>query len=205
MLEVANLKDHPHVREERDAFVGCKGEHPIVIHDRVHRFNPIGVQVAVQNDPLWIFIRCAGQCPHDVGEQSVSPFSRRHADVAIKLLGLDRLGVEIHHGGGQFRIAKIPSLLEGAPALRFTGTRRTHDKDTMADGKELFQLHHLQSEGLIGIVAQTVAGLRYVGFQGHILLPRRIDSGEQIVEQAKEDHFVLLYNFGRIEISKRPH
>ena len=102
-------------------------------------------------------------------------------------------------------MTKIPGLLEGTPALRFTGTRRTHDKDAMADGKELFQLHHLQSERFVGIVAQTFAGLRYVGFQGHILFPRRIDSGEQIIQQSKEDHFVLLHNLGRIEISKCPH
>ena len=48
----ADLDDHAHVRQQPDALVGGEGEQPVVVHHAVHVLDPVGVEVAVEDDPL---------------------------------------------------------------------------------------------------------------------------------------------------------
>ena len=50
--EVRDLEEQAHRGGERDALVGDEREHLVVVHHRVHRLDPLGVDVAVEYDPL---------------------------------------------------------------------------------------------------------------------------------------------------------
>ena len=44
---VPSFKDHLHVKLQRNSFVGRQGQQATVVHDAVHGFNPVGIQIAV--------------------------------------------------------------------------------------------------------------------------------------------------------------
>ena len=46
-ISVPSFKDHLHVKLQRNSFIGRQGQQATVVHDAVHGFNPIGVQIAV--------------------------------------------------------------------------------------------------------------------------------------------------------------
>ena len=49
---VVNLEEQAHGAGERNAFVGCEREHLVIVHDGVHRLDPLRVDVPVEHDPL---------------------------------------------------------------------------------------------------------------------------------------------------------
>mmetsp|Transcript_31715 Transcript_31715/g.90095 ORF Transcript_31715/g.90095 Transcript_31715/m.90095 type:complete len:624 (+) Transcript_31715:5424-7295(+) len=65
-LEVTDLKDELHVGQQADALVGGQRQQAVVVHDAVHGLDPVGVQVAVQQDPLGVLVRQVGQLAHVV-------------------------------------------------------------------------------------------------------------------------------------------
>ena len=68
----------------------------VVVHDAVHRLDPVGVEVPVEEDPLGVLdVRHVGELAHVVRKQAVLPLAGRHVDVAVELLGRDRLGVDV--------------------------------------------------------------------------------------------------------------
>ena len=48
MFQVTNFEDQAHVRVQRNALVGRQGQNLVVVHDAVHRFDPVGIEVTVQ-------------------------------------------------------------------------------------------------------------------------------------------------------------
>ena len=66
--EISDLEDQTHVRQQPDALVGGEGEQPVVVHDAVHVLDPVGVEVAVEDDPLGVGVGRVGEVAHDTGE-----------------------------------------------------------------------------------------------------------------------------------------
>lgn len=52
-----------------------KGQKSVIIHDRVHGFNPVGIQITIKNNPLWILVWNVTKVSHGVGHQTIFPFS----------------------------------------------------------------------------------------------------------------------------------
>ena len=88
VLQVTNLKDHPHVVLERNTLITGQREHAVIVHHAVHRLDPIRVEVAVEDDPLVVAVLgyVCGLCPkvaHDHREHAVLPLTGREVDVPV--------------------------------------------------------------------------------------------------------------------------
>ena len=51
-----------------DPLIGRKRQELVIVHHRVHRFNPISIQIPIENDPL------------GVGSWSVGAFTKQHRE-----------------------------------------------------------------------------------------------------------------------------
>ena len=69
---MADLKQQPHGRVERDALVAGQSQDLVVVHDGVERLDPHGVDVSVQHDPFGPVPCHAGQISHTHREQTWS-------------------------------------------------------------------------------------------------------------------------------------
>lgn len=82
-----------------------------------------------------------------------------------------------------------------------TRSRGTHDEDAMTNLEELFQLHHLKTKGIVGVVSESVTSHRHILLQGRIALARWIDPREQIPYIVC---FIIENNNVRMEIPSNP-
>ena len=64
----------------------------VVIHDRVERFDPHGVDVAVQENPLGPLALQVGDVAHDAAEQAILPLPCRRVDNPVQLVVGNGLG-----------------------------------------------------------------------------------------------------------------
>ena len=94
ICEIAYLEDHAHVGQQPDAFVGGEGKQPVVVHDAVHVLDPVGVEVAVEHDPLGVGVGRIGEVAHHAREQPILPLTRCDVDESVELVGGERLRVE---------------------------------------------------------------------------------------------------------------
>ena len=94
-LQVGNLKQELHLRSESNSLIAGQGQNLVVIHDSVEGLDPHGINVPIQNNPLWTISREVCCVPHDVGEESILPLSCGWIDDAIQLIIGDCLGVEV--------------------------------------------------------------------------------------------------------------
>jgi hypothetical protein len=205
VLEVADLEDHLHVREQRDALVGGEREHPVVVHHGVHGLDPVGVEVAVEHDPLGLLVGDGRELAHDVGEEAVLPLAGGEGDEAVELLGLDGLGVQIDGLRRVLRIAHVARLLEGAPALGLAGAGGAHNEHAVTDLQKLLALDDLEAEFGLGVVAELDARLAHETLEFLVELALGVDAGEQVAEQAVEHDLVLLDDLGGVEVAKGAH
>eukprot|EP00955_Chlamydomonas_euryale_P104727 365589-Chlamydomonas_euryale.AAC.2 len=212
-LEVADLKDELHVRQQADALVGRQREQAVVVHDRVHRLDPVGVEVAVEHDPLGVVVRHVGELAHVERQQAVLPLARRHIDVPIQLLRGDGLGVDVADddllavdhlevvvggvvgAGGQ-------RLGEHAVALGAARAGWAHEEDAVADGEQLRELHHAQDEVCLRLQSHVARRLHNHVLKVHVALARRVDAWEKVVQQAHEDDHVLGQDLGDVEVAQ---
>jgi hypothetical protein len=60
-LQVTDLKNEAHVGLKHDTFIGGESEDFVVVHDRVHRFDPVSVEITIKNDPLRVSVLDLGK------------------------------------------------------------------------------------------------------------------------------------------------
>jgi hypothetical protein len=49
----------------------------VVVHDTVHALDPVGIQVAIEHDPLCVLVRSSGKVAHDGRQQALHTNSNR--------------------------------------------------------------------------------------------------------------------------------
>ena len=89
VAHVRDLEQQPHRRREGDALVGHERQHLVVVHDGVHRLDPLGVDVAVEDDPLEARLLGLAEVAHDLGDHAVVGLLGGGVDVAVQLVRRD--------------------------------------------------------------------------------------------------------------------
>lgn len=79
--QISDFEEQPHVRKQVNSVVVGQRQHFVVVHHRVHVFNPVCVEVSVQNDPLLASVRRSAHRFHDRRKNSVLEVSRLDVDV----------------------------------------------------------------------------------------------------------------------------
>ena len=217
-LQVANLEDELHVRQQTDALVRGQREQPVVVHRGVHGLDPVRVQVAVEDDPLRVLVRDRRELAHVVRHHAVLPLASRHVDVPVKLLRANRLGVDIadHNLGLVARaqvvvhdlvLGEVHALLdrlgEDAVHLGAPAAGDAHEEDAVANREQLGELHDAQREVVLHRQAHLLRALLDHLLELHVALTRGVDADEQVAEQAHEDHHVRGEDLRDVEIAKR--
>mmetsp|Transcript_31209 Transcript_31209/g.79124 ORF Transcript_31209/g.79124 Transcript_31209/m.79124 type:complete len:1071 (+) Transcript_31209:5803-9015(+) len=201
VLEVAELKDEAHVGLHDDALVGGEGQELVVVHDAVHALDPVGVEVAVQDDPLGVGARGVGVLAEQQREDAVLPLPGGEVDVAVELGRRDGLGVEVLD-----RRLEAPLAVGGGedlPAGRLARPGGSHDKVAVAHGEQLHQLHRLEQRLLLGLQARLDKALLNLLLQVPVALAGDVDAGEEVAEEAHEDDQVVADNLGQVEVAQR--
>ena len=168
-LEVVGLEDEVDVRAELDAFSRGHREQPVVVEDRVERLDPLGVDVAVADDPALDVGRLAHHLARGRSEHAVEPLARVHVHVTEQLLARHRLWV--HHVCGDLLSHLGEGELEHAPDGRLAAARGANDDhahplhrglieledlaDLEREGLELLLLEHLEDRLLERLVVDV--------------------------------------------------
>ena len=63
---------------KRNTLVGGKRKDLVVVHDRVHRFDPIGIKITVKNNPLVVAVWNLTETTHSGGHESINPLTSLH-------------------------------------------------------------------------------------------------------------------------------
>lgn len=70
--------------------------YPVVVHNGVHAFDPIGIEVAVQHYPLRRRVGNGSEISHDGAQQAVFPLSGSERDMSVEVFGSHRLRVDVN-------------------------------------------------------------------------------------------------------------
>jgi len=194
---------------------------PVVVHDRVHALDPVGVQVPVQHQPLRpALLRRGGHLAHGAAQHAVAPLARGHVDVAVELLGADRLWVNLAHGHalavvgtqvvvGHRRVARTQghALLQRArehgARLGAAAARGAHQEDAVADGQQLRQLDDAQHKVRVGHQSELGGGLGDAALEARVAAALGRVAREQVGQQGEEDGQVAREDFRNVEVAQR--
>ena len=89
LTHVLDFKQQSHGRRERNALVTGQGQRLIVIHDGIHGLNPLGINVAIENQILVFHCEAIGQVTENLRKQAIFPLSSGRMYVAVKLVAGD--------------------------------------------------------------------------------------------------------------------
>eukprot|EP00966_Prymnesium_polylepis_P156548 3617100-Prymnesium_polylepis.1 len=120
VAQVRDLEQQLHRLRERDALVGREREDAVVVHHRVHRLDPLGVDVAVEDHPLGHLRlgRELVEVAHDLGDHAVVRLLGDRVHVAVQLVRRHRLRVEgVVHGPAAALLQVRLRGREGLPQL----------------------------------------------------------------------------------------
>mmetsp|Transcript_146757 Transcript_146757/g.471071 ORF Transcript_146757/g.471071 Transcript_146757/m.471071 type:complete len:738 (-) Transcript_146757:5257-7470(-) len=188
IVQISDLEDHFHVDLQRDALVGGQCEQAVVVHDAVHGLDPVGVQVAVEHDPLRVHVRDLPQVPHDLRDDPVLPLSGLHVHEAVQLIRRDGLGAKVDHR--RFLSSSGLRVLQDLPKRGLEAARVAHQEDAVPDAQQLDELRDLKQQVAIRVVCVAVVFLH--DFDQDLLdlvvaRTRHIDAREEVGQQAHED------------------
>ena len=88
--EVVRLKEEVHIGPELDTLTTGHGKQTIVVQDRVERFDPLGIDVPVTDDPRLDVDGLSHHLPSTVRQHAVRPFTGVHVDVTKQLRQLEQ-------------------------------------------------------------------------------------------------------------------
>ena len=131
-----------------DSFVVGQGQDLVIVHDRVHRLDPLGVQVTIEEQPLGVLVWDLPEGTEGFGQETVLPLLGGQV-VAVEIFGGDCFGVDVGYDRLLTGSVLCPSQL--FPGLGLACTRRTHHKDAMPNFKQLFELDYFEDKGLVGM------------------------------------------------------
>mmetsp|Transcript_17844 Transcript_17844/g.45070 ORF Transcript_17844/g.45070 Transcript_17844/m.45070 type:complete len:272 (-) Transcript_17844:3356-4171(-) len=200
ILEISELKDEAHVRLHDDTLIGSKGKELIVVHDTVHRLDPVGIKVTIKDDPLGISPRSIGVLTKQQREDAILPLPRGEVDVAIKLRRSDGLGVQI-----LYRRLEPPLAVgcrKDLPASRLACPGRSHDKVAVPDSKQLHKLNRLEKSLVLRLKPSLNKALLDLLLKIPVTLSRHIDAREEIPKKPHEDDEIITNNLGKVEVTQ---
>ena len=99
-----DLEHDPNVGRQRQALSIGQGKQLVVVQDGVEVLHPLGVDVAVKDDPLSLVNLTpdvVDNAAEDVGEQAITPLPRVGVQHSVELLlgqglGVDHVGHTLH-------------------------------------------------------------------------------------------------------------
>lgn len=151
VTQVRYFEEQAHGGGEGDTIVGHKRQHLVVVHDRVQRFDPLGIHITIEDTPLMlmtllILLLTLILVLHDHRQHSILPLLR---------LGIrPEQFIRCHCLGIQ--CVMLPILLIGDVGLEqcpphrcLTTSRWPDDEDTMSDFEDFAQIDALLDEGLL--------------------------------------------------------
>jgi hypothetical protein len=140
-LQVVALEDEVHVRPELNALAGRERQQPVIVEHGVERLDPLGVDVAVADDPAVLIEGLLHHLPRRVREHAVEPLAGVHVHVPEQLLAVDSL--RVHHVAPHRPPELLVRALQDVPERRLTRPRRPDDDDPDALRARDVQLKHL--------------------------------------------------------------
>ena len=186
-LEVVRLEDEVDVGAELDALARRHREQPVVVEHRVERLDPLGVDVAVADDPRLDLGRLAHHLARRRRQHAVEPLARVHVHVAEQLLARHRL--RVHHVRRDLLAELGERRLEHLPDRRLAAAARPHHHDAhplLARLVELQDLAHLQRQRLELLLLQHLPDRRLELLVRHVGHRRaREDVADQRVERRR--------------------
>mmetsp|Transcript_33252 Transcript_33252/g.87955 ORF Transcript_33252/g.87955 Transcript_33252/m.87955 type:complete len:1619 (-) Transcript_33252:4415-9271(-) len=204
VLHVLDLQNHAHRGGERNALIGDQRQHLVVVHDGVHRLDPRGVDVAVEDDPLvdvrgLVAIHLLAHVPEHDGDDAVLPLLRL-GHRAVQLVG--RHGLRVGLLPQAVLADLLPARKEGLPHLGLPAAGRANDEHAVAHAQDAEHANRLDDELRVRLQAARLrhhdADLLEVGVGERV----RRDSGEQVLDQAQEDRHVQRRDLRRVEVAK---
>ena len=223
--EVADLEDELHVLQHTDALVGGEREQTVVVHHRVHVLDPVGIEVAVEDEPLRVGVGRVLHVTHRRREQAILPLARGHVDEAIQLVGRDGLRVDVLPPSLAHLAALGPHARERLPRHRLVRAREADAEDRVAQREQVLQVDHIGDKVLLGLQPRREAPTHdpaasqaptRVGLHSRILdkLLKFIvahagheveDVAEEVLDETHEDDRVVARNLGEVEVTQRAH
>ena len=104
----------------------------VVVEDRVEVLDPLGVNVAVENDPLPLVdlaSHVVDDPSEDVREEAVAPLARVRVQDSVERLLRHGLGVDDMSNSFD-AFVKLQGLQQDSPGGRLAGARRAHHHET---------------------------------------------------------------------------
>ena len=200
---------------------GHREWHLVVVHDSVHRLDPLGVNVAIQHHPLWLVVGLRGEFAHDLGDDAIVRLLGHWVHVAVELVGGDGLRVErieLRLAAAHLEVRLRGS--KGLPQFRLGRARRAEHEDAVAHRERLLQVDGLLDEGILRLELRPAAvlaprhpvGLARVGDDvadggGELGVDdgRALELGEEVIDEREEDAKVGLHELGKVGVAHGTH
>eukprot|EP00906_Rhabdomonas_costata_P031046 RCo043882 len=207
VAEVADLEHQAHRGGQRNTLVAGQGEHLVVIHHRVHRLNPLGVDNAVQDDPLAVLLglRQLGKVSEDPAEEPVLPLASLLVDVPVQLVGGDGLGVD--DLGDRLVPLQGEPRSQGAPQAGLARACGPDDEHGVPYVQQLLVLHRLGDEDIVLAWQEPELrrGLLARRHQLRVHLHRDLHVRKQRLDELHEDVHVILGELRHVGVSQGSH
>ena len=201
--QVGDLEEKSHLGDQSDPLIAGQGEDLVVVHHGVEGLDPHGVNVPVQDNPLRPLLAEVAEVPHDAGEQAVLPLPGGGVDDPVQLVVGDGLGVEICVGRLLLQVLVSPE--ERLPSHSFSRASVPHDEDGVSDEQDLLQLDDLHDEILLWLQLEITGRVLHRLLKVQVSLPRNVQVGEEIRDEAEEYWHVVSNDFRNVEVSQSSH
>mmetsp|Transcript_6087 Transcript_6087/g.18811 ORF Transcript_6087/g.18811 Transcript_6087/m.18811 type:complete len:535 (-) Transcript_6087:616-2220(-) len=202
-LQAVALEDEVDVVGELDAFAVWHRKQAVVVEHRVERFNPLGVHVAVADDPAALLQRLLHHLARGSRQHTVAPLARVQVHGAQQLLAVHRLGVHlVRH---RLLANLLVSLLKHLPQGRLPAAARPDDDDADALLACQVQLPDLLQLLLRQVQAHRIGDLldRLLQLGQHVVGDGH--AREEVVEQVAETARVTKRERGQLGGAHRTH
>ena len=209
VLQIRHLEEKLAVIHQSNAFAVGQGKEFVVVHDRVHVFDPHRVDVAVEHDVTYLVTigrQRTVELTEDVRQQAVCPVARLRIELSVELRHRLRLGVD------DVQLSDPPELRlrsrQGVDDDGFPAAGVTHHHRGVARHHRLIQLNHLVhllrrlSHHLIPVLREIL--LDHVVHLG-VSHARAVQPGEQIADEPEKQRDVVEDKLGKVHVSKRAH
>ena len=94
-VKVSNLKDKLHVSLNGNTLIRGKSKKLVIIHDGIHRFNPVSIQISIKDNPLGVSVSFLREISEFAREESINPLTSLDVHNTIELIGVNDLRVNL--------------------------------------------------------------------------------------------------------------
>jgi hypothetical protein len=98
-VKVSNLKDKLHVSLNGNTLIRGKSKKLVIIHDGIHRFNPVSIQISIKDNPLGVSVSFLREISEFAREESINPLTSLNVHNTIEFVGVNDLRVNVYNRG----------------------------------------------------------------------------------------------------------